>query len=65
MKQANESGLIKVTLKYDDGEIRSLSGNTANEWEKNIDGAISIARSHGHTLSSFDWNIERKAGIRK
>ena len=58
--KANERKLIKVTLEYDDGEVRSLSGDVAALWLKEVNGAIMMDFVHGGSMTTHEWEIERE-----
>ena len=52
--------LLKVTMEYDDGEIQTLEGEQAQQWEKELNGAVTMNWVHGHHMPQFKWKKIKK-----
>ena len=57
-----EKKLIKVTFEYDNGEIRSLEGEEARDWAKEVNSYVGIMSMRRGTsgLKHRPWKIINK-----
>lgn len=60
MVKANKSKLVKVIFEFEDGEVRSLGGDVAQRWLKELDGLCVMAWNHGNEFSPYEWTIEKE-----
>lgn len=54
----NQRKLVRVELEFDDGEIKSLTGDDAQAWLKQIDDPLVFVQlTRGWKVKDFDWII--------
>lgn len=61
MSNSGEIKLVKVTMEFDNGEVRQLKGEKAKEWIESMHAVCDLAYSNGEEFPKFDWDIIKPA----
>ena len=54
--------LVKITMEYDDGVVKVLEGQDAQDWNEDYGGLQTMTWVHGGSLSEFPVEIHFKVG---
>ena len=51
--------LIKLTMEFDDGEVKFLEGDEADRWLKAVNNQCVMEHVHGRPFPSFNWKVKK------
>jgi len=51
--------ITKLTFEFKD-KIKTLEGEEAEKWQKEVDSMVLLGQMHGQKLSEFKWKINKK-----
>lgn len=53
--------LVKITMEYDDGVVKVLEGQDAQDWNEDYRGHQTMTWVHGGSLQSYPWKYTSKS----